>query len=64
MREASVERCQEQAERHRRMADAAEDPELKAKLLRIAQSYDEVATHILQLNRRRAASKEEPRSEQ
>jgi hypothetical protein len=31
---------------------------------RIAQSYDEVATHILQLNRRRAASKEEPRSEQ
>jgi hypothetical protein len=58
MKEASVERCLEQAQHHRRMAEAAEDPELRAKLLRIAQSYEEVAEHILQLNRRRHVPKD------
>jgi hypothetical protein len=60
MREASIERCREQAAQHRRMAEAAEDPELKTKLLRIAQSYDEIADHILRLNRRREAAAPPP----
>jgi hypothetical protein len=38
MREASAERCLQQAEQHRKMADT-NDPELKAKLLAIARSY-------------------------
>ena len=53
MKEASVERCLAQAAQHRRMAERTDDPELRAKLLRIAESYEDVAAHIARLNQRR-----------
>jgi hypothetical protein len=46
MREASAQRCLDQAEQHRKMAEAADDPEVKQKLLQIAKSYNELASHI------------------
>jgi len=54
MREASAERCLEQAEQHRKMADDTADPELKAKLLAIARSYEDLAKYVGQLQRRRS----------
>jgi hypothetical protein len=54
MKQASAERCREQAVLHRRMAEGAEDPELREKLLRIAASYEEVAEHILQMKQHHA----------
>jgi hypothetical protein len=46
MREASAQRCLDQAEQHRKMAEAADDPEVKRKLLQIANSYEELARLI------------------
>ena len=46
MRDASAQRCLDQAEQHRKMAEAADDPEVKRKLLQIAKSYDDVAALI------------------
>jgi hypothetical protein len=47
MKQVSVERCREQAETHRRMAERADDLEGKAKLLQVAQTYEELAQMIV-----------------
>lgn len=46
MKDASPERCEEQAAVHRRMAEQATDPETRLTLLRIAESYEQVAETI------------------
>jgi hypothetical protein len=52
MKQASAERCRQQAELHRKMAEAADAPEMKAKLLSIARSYDELAQNIVKTTSR------------
>jgi hypothetical protein len=56
MREASAERCLQQAEQHRKMADDTNVPELKAKLLALARSYEDLAKYVGELQRRRSST--------
>jgi hypothetical protein len=51
VKEASAERCREQAAQHRRMAEATEDAALRQKLLEIAAAYEELAEHIRRTRR-------------
>jgi hypothetical protein len=50
MKQVSAERCREQAMIHRRMAEEADAPEVREKLLRIAESYEELTRHVLKSN--------------